>query len=82
MQKVGVSHLAIGRVLCAFSFHSYLRDFDLVLPIGREIWKKVNVINIDMTSCIYIYITKKQIKKEITIIHIHIVIKIIYIYNS
>ena len=62
MQYIGLSHLAIGLVLCAFSLHSYLRDFDLLLPIGREIWKKGNILNIGMTSYIYIPITKKHIQ--------------------
>jgi uncharacterized integral membrane protein len=60
-QNLGLPHLAIGHVVCAFSLHSYLRDFDLLLPIGREIWKKGNILNVGMTSCIYVPITKKNI---------------------
>jgi len=59
--RAGLTQLEVGHVLCAFSLHSYLHDFDLLLQIGREIWKKGSLLNKGMTSCIYVPITKKHI---------------------
>jgi hypothetical protein len=62
-------HLTTGHVLCAFEPHSFLRDFDVLLSIGREIW---NVINVGMTSCISIPITEEQINEDHNNIYIYV----------